>query len=196
MLPTFRLFHSHDLPSCHFKLVILGPFSTMWISNLLDMFKIQQVRITKSDFLVMHHFSQSNDHVNAKCNAWMRVGCKDLVKYSFPNIFQKGTIHWFKSSITSLTQLYLSGQNIWLGQKNPKSNPKTLQTSRMRANHIVVAPLDHRLTESSSTLPLVYTSSISETCPCLGICWRFSFLKVVEYSFCSFNICFNSRIIW
>ena len=79
------------------------------------MFKIQPVRITRGDFLVMHNFSQFDDHVNEKnaMNAWMRVGCKNLVKYLFPNIFQKGTIHWFKSSITFLTQSHLSGHKVW-----------------------------------------------------------------------------------
>ena len=46
------------------------------------MFKIQQVRITKGDFLVMHLFSQSDDHVNAKCNKCMNA-CRMHVDASF-----------------------------------------------------------------------------------------------------------------
>ena len=55
------------------------------------MFKIQQVKITRGDFLVMHHFSQSDDHVNAKCNECMNA-CR-MQKFSeilVPKYFPKG----------------------------------------------------------------------------------------------------------
>ena len=119
----------------------------------------------------------------------------DAVKYSFPKYVPKGyhsliqKLDCIFDSIAFVETKYLT----WT--KGSQVYSKTLQTSRMRVDCIVVAPLDHRLVESSSTLPLVYTSSISETCPCLGICWRFSSLSAIAYSLHFFSINFDFRIM-
>ena len=71
----------------------------------------------------------------------------------------------------------------------------------MRVGHIAVTFFDHcpcldyHFVVSSSTLPIVYASSFSTVFPCLGVCrWYFS-LNAAEYSFCSFSISSNSRIM-
>ena len=50
--------------------------------------------ITRGDFLAMRHFSRSDDHVNSKCDECMNACMMhNVVKYSFPYIFEKGAIH-------------------------------------------------------------------------------------------------------
>ena len=124
----------------------------------------------------------------------MRAGCR-MQKFSetfskrVPFIDSKARLHHCLNCICR-------DKIFDLDKKIPSLIQKTLQTSKMKVDHIIVAPFDHHLAESSSTLPLVYTSSISKTCPCPGVCRWFSSLRVAEYSFCSFNICSNSRIMW
>ncbi|PZU05351.1 MAG: hypothetical protein DI619_00825 [Francisella sp.] len=82
------------LSLCSFILPYTYAGTKQSLADFSKMLKIQQVRITKGDSFAMRHFSQSDDHINSKRDECMNACMMhNVVKYSFPNIFQKGTIH-------------------------------------------------------------------------------------------------------
>ena len=119
LLPAFKLFHPRGLPTYHVELVVSGSFRPCEFPIPLTCSKSNRLRLLGVIFLLCTIFySLMTMLMQHAMNAWMRAGWKNLVKYSFPNIFQKTTIqliqklYYISDSIAFVGTKYLTWAKI------------------------------------------------------------------------------------